>query len=157
MVWKKIVRITAVSACPKCGNSGFDLEPGEDMDDLDALVRCGRCGHVCASGKFLRPVHPEHQPEPRRINQTIDFPDGSGKLVLFDWSLNPKARLENLVLLDTAGMFVWAAQLPEGTSPDCFVNVKVDDGGTLSANTWSSYLVTLDQRTGKILNQQFVK
>jgi hypothetical protein len=33
MTWKKIVRLVAVSACPKCGNPAFDLEPGYDIDD----------------------------------------------------------------------------------------------------------------------------
>ena len=28
MVWKKVVKVVAVSACPKCGNNGFDPEPG---------------------------------------------------------------------------------------------------------------------------------
>ena len=104
----------------------------------------------------MRPVQSERQQEPPQIRQEIDLPDGSGRLVLFDWSLDTKVRLENLVLLDTAGMFVWAAQLPEGTAPDCFVNVRYD-GKTLSANSWSCHLVTLDLRTGKILGQQFVK
>jgi hypothetical protein len=63
--------------------------------------------------------------------------------VLLGWSSNAKARSENLILLDAMGeFFVRAAQLPEGTSPDCFVNMKVD-GAKLSANTWSSYLVTV--------------
>jgi ferredoxin len=56
MVWEKIVRIVAVGKCPRCGNGGFDLEPGEDLDDLHALVRCGACGHVCPLDHFISPV-----------------------------------------------------------------------------------------------------
>jgi len=104
----------------------------------------------------MRPVHPGQQPEPQIIRRAIDLPDGSGKVVLFDSCSNAQPRAENLVLLDTAGAFSWAAQLLEGTSPDSFVNVKVD-GRTLSANTRSGYLVTLDPRTGRILSQRFVK
>jgi len=33
MVWRKVVKITAVSACPNCGNGGFDLESQSDLDD----------------------------------------------------------------------------------------------------------------------------
>lgn len=104
----------------------------------------------------MRLVHSEHQREPRRVHQTVGLPDGSGKLVVFDWSPYTDARLENLVLVDAAGFFVWAAQLPDGTFPDCFVGVRVY-GGTLSANTWSGYVVTLDPQTGRILAQHFVK
>lgn len=39
MAWKRIVQIiTAVSGCPKCGNSGFDLEPGADLYDKHVLA-----------------------------------------------------------------------------------------------------------------------
>ena len=37
-------------------HSGFDLEPGEDIDDQNARVRCGKCGYVCAGGAFMRSV-----------------------------------------------------------------------------------------------------
>ena len=61
MAWEKIVRVVAVSACPKCGNGGFDLMPGEDIDDPKALLKCGRCGHVCSSDKAMRRVPPSDQ------------------------------------------------------------------------------------------------
>lgn len=61
MAWKKVVRVVAVSACPKCGNSGFDFEPGHDMDDPEAMVRCGRCGYVCRIDEFTRPVATSQQ------------------------------------------------------------------------------------------------
>ncbi len=104
----------------------------------------------------MRAVHPEHRQETWPVRQTIELPDDKRKLVLFDSSAHLGGRLENLVLLDPAGMFVWAAELPEGTSPDCFVGARID-AGTLLANTWSGYLVTLDPQTGRILAQRFVK
>jgi transcription initiation factor TFIIIB Brf1 subunit/transcription initiation factor TFIIB len=61
MVWKKIVEIVAVSACPKCGNRGFDLEPGSDMEDPRANVKCGKCGYVCQADEFMRPVLPDER------------------------------------------------------------------------------------------------
>jgi uncharacterized Zn finger protein len=54
MTWKKVVKLVAVSACPICGNRGFDLEPGADIDDLRAMVRCGKCGHVCPAYQFMK-------------------------------------------------------------------------------------------------------
>jgi ribosomal protein S27AE len=60
--WKKIVQVVAVSACPKCGNSGFDLEPGADIDDPHARIRCGKCGYVDQAAKFMKPVNPTDNP-----------------------------------------------------------------------------------------------
>jgi len=116
MAWNKIVHITAVSACPKCGNPGFDLEPGEDVDDLNARIMCGQCGYICPGGEFWRPVRPKPWQQTARNYQTVELPDGSGKRVLSDWSAYSDIRLDNLVLLDPAGFFIWAAQLPNGTS-----------------------------------------
>jgi predicted nucleic-acid-binding Zn-ribbon protein len=56
MTWKKVVRVTAVSACPKCGNPAFDPEPGSDLDDPHALVKCGKCGWIGPVDKFVKPV-----------------------------------------------------------------------------------------------------
>jgi uncharacterized Zn finger protein len=56
MAWKKVVMVVAVSACPVCGNGGFDLESGADIDDPHALVRCGKCGHVCTADQFSKSV-----------------------------------------------------------------------------------------------------
>jgi ribosomal protein S27AE len=56
MTWKKIVKVTAVSACPKCGNGGFDLEPDADIDDPQTRVKCGRCGYICPANEFMRSV-----------------------------------------------------------------------------------------------------
>jgi ribosomal protein S27AE len=56
MVWKKVVRVAAKSACPACGNSTFDFAPGADIDDPQAPVICAKCGYACSSDKFVRPV-----------------------------------------------------------------------------------------------------
>jgi hypothetical protein len=67
MVWKKIVRVTAVSACPKCGNNAFDFGPGADIDDPHAIVKCGACGHICPASEFARRiVHSETPSQDRR-------------------------------------------------------------------------------------------
>ncbi len=61
MAWKKIVEVVAVSACPVCGNAGFDFEPGADIDDPEALIKCGEYGHACQIGKFSNRV-----PDPKK-------------------------------------------------------------------------------------------
>ena len=50
-----------MSACPKCGNGGFDLEPGFHLDDPSPQVKCGTCGHVCASEEFMRPLREDER------------------------------------------------------------------------------------------------
>jgi predicted nucleic-acid-binding Zn-ribbon protein len=67
MVWKKVVKVVAVSACPKCGNNGFDPEPGTDLDHLDdpqAKVKCAVCGHTCTANEFMRRVGGEERTKP---------------------------------------------------------------------------------------------
>ena len=67
MVCKKIVKVIAVSACPKCGNNSFDPEQGTDLDHLDdpqAKVKCCRCGYICAANEFMRRVNSREQTEP---------------------------------------------------------------------------------------------
>lgn len=58
-MWTKIVRPVSYSACPICDSVGFNLEPGEDLDDPDPLVNCGRCGHAARLADFRRPVKRE--------------------------------------------------------------------------------------------------
>ena len=55
-MWTKIVRVVARSACPVCENGSFQLEPGEDLDDINPMVKCARCGHVARSDDFRRPI-----------------------------------------------------------------------------------------------------
>jgi hypothetical protein len=55
-VWKKVVQVVAMSACPKCGNRAFDREPETNIGDPKGLVRCGKCDYVCEVSDFMRPV-----------------------------------------------------------------------------------------------------
>ena len=84
------------------------------------------------------------------LHQNIDLPDGSGRLIVFDWSVPAaRPRYHNLIRLNAAGAVVWTAELPSNTTPDCVVSVRMD-GCVIRANTWSGWLVTLDGQTGKI-------
>jgi hypothetical protein len=80
-----------------------------------------------------------------KVHRSIDLPDGSGRLVLYDWSQNQDYRLENLVCLDANGTVVWTARLPRNTGPDGFVEISLD-GDVIRANTWSCYALKLDQK-----------
>jgi outer membrane protein assembly factor BamB len=91
-----------------------------------------------------------------QVYQSADLPDGTGRLVVFDWSARKEYRWRNLVCFDRNGDVAWTAELPEDTGSDCFVGVKVD-GGTIWANTWSCYVLTLDPRTGETLSRAFTK
>jgi hypothetical protein len=92
----------------------------------------------------------------RMPHQVMDLPDGSGQLVVHDWTSTKATRFPNLVRVDKTGAVVWTAELPQQPIPDCFTHVSTD-GETISANTFSGYLVTLDPKTGKILTSQFTK
>jgi hypothetical protein len=47
MAWNKVVKVVAVSACPVCGNGGFNFEPGADIDDPQAM-------NAASADTFLR-------------------------------------------------------------------------------------------------------
>ncbi|ESZ13468.1 hypothetical protein X735_19370 [Mesorhizobium sp. L2C085B000] len=49
MAWIKVVQRIGFIVCPKCENRGFELQPGEDIDNASAKIRCGRCGYVCSA------------------------------------------------------------------------------------------------------------
>jgi hypothetical protein len=90
------------------------------------------------------------------VHREIDMPDGSGKLIVLNWSSDGPKRLRNLVRVDTAGDEIWTAESPQGISPDCFTNVSVGDGA-IHASTWSGSNVLLDRGTGKIVAVKFTK
>jgi outer membrane protein assembly factor BamB len=64
--------------------------------------------------------------------------------------------VQNLVGLSPTGALLWTAPLPEGTGPDCFVDVKLSEG-VIIATSWSCYALKLDSSTGKLLSQTFTK
>ncbi len=90
------------------------------------------------------------------VHKAVDLPDGSRKLVVLDWSSDGPKRRHNLVCVDAEGDEIWKAELPQGSSPDCFTDVRVD-GTAIRANTWSCFVVTLDRNTGGILSAEFTK
>lgn len=55
-MWTKVARAVAYSACPRCENGSFKLEPGEELDAINPLVKCSRCAHVARSDDFRRPI-----------------------------------------------------------------------------------------------------
>ena len=59
-----------------------------------------------------------------------------------------------LVRLDSEGCILWRATPP--TTQDCFVHATCD-GRTLTANTWSCYLVSVDLQNGRVTVLAFTK
>jgi hypothetical protein len=103
-----------------------------------------------------RPAVDEEYVQDTPILRSVDLPNGSGRLVLFDWSTSKQYRFENLVCLDARGAPVWRAMLPKNSGPDTFVSVELD-GDVIRANTWSCHSLTLDRMTGKTLTSVFTK
>lgn len=106
------------------------------------------------SGSFIHTGAPDMQERP--IYESVDLSDGRGRVVVFDWSEDNRARLENLVCVDASGDVVWTAELPEGTGQDCFTGVRLVCGAVY-AFTWSSFMLTLDPASGKTLGSVFTK
>jgi hypothetical protein len=90
------------------------------------------------------------------VHKAIDMPDGSGKLLVLDWSSDGPKRRHNLVRVDTSGDEIWKAELPPSSSPDCFTDVGVA-GNLIHAHTFSCSRVTLDRETAKTLSTEFTK
>ena len=85
----------------------------------------------------------------------ITMPNGD-RVVVEPWDETPSYRLQNLARVASDGEVIWRAELPDGTSPDCFVAVRLE-GGSLIAATWSGYSTVLDPTGGKHLGSTFVK
>jgi hypothetical protein len=76
-------------------------------------------------------------------------------IVLLDYHDASKARLEaNLRRLHSDGSVVWAATTPN--SNGMFTDVEWRDG-RLTAWTWEGFIITVDPRTGRLLEKVFTK
>jgi hypothetical protein len=122
------------------------------LADQIGMLSAGLSTAATAVGYIRSEEYMEHAP----VLQSVDLPNGSGRLVLFDWSANKQQRFENLVCLDASGALVWRATLPQNTAPDTFTSVKLD-GDVVRAYAWSGYSLTLDRMTGKTLRCVFTK
>ncbi|WP_374008771.1 hypothetical protein [Leifsonia sp. LS-T14] len=81
--------------------------------------------------------------------------DGTGAFVLLE---PPKAtgRTSNLVRVDSDGLVIWRAQLPEGEPTDSFVEFGESSGDVL-ASTWSGRHLVIDAASGQVLRDRFTK
>jgi len=91
----------------------------------------------------------------RKIYKSVDLPNGSGRLVVFEWGPGQEPE-QNLMCFEPDGRVRWRATLPTNDPGDCFVAVKLD-GDLIRANSMSCYAVWLDPRTGETLRTQFTK
>lgn len=91
---------------------------------------------------------------PDRILDSIELPEGAGKIVLCDWMSEQMRDGRNVVRTDGSGNVLWRAVPPQ--SGDCFTAIQWD-GESLTANTWSGYLVRLSVPNGGIETLHFTK
>ena len=83
--------------------------------------------------------------------------DGTNDVVVL---LNPDSGgngpFRNLLRLAQSGAIVWQADLPTRDRADAYMKVRWQ-GNRLVANSWSTYLVELDEEDGRIVNKTFTK
>ena len=87
-----------------------------------------------------------------------ELPTEGSVLVLLDYMEMGEGPARNLAKFTEQGALVWIADLPETAgSHDCYLSMDLSDDGTVLANTWNGYRVTIDGETGKVLGQKFTK
>jgi hypothetical protein len=87
------------------------------------------------------------------VSKTL--PCGDDQIVLLDYDQASQSKLRaNLRRVNPAGALVWAASAPG--SSDIFTDVAWRDG-RLVAWTWESFMITVDQETGKPVDVLFTK
>ena len=91
----------------------------------------------------------------RKIHASVELPDNSGRLVVFEWAQGSEPD-ENLLCFEPNGRVRWKAKLPTTDLGDCFVDVTIE-GGLVRAKSMSCYAVWLDPQTGEVVRMQFTK
>ncbi|MFF2347692.1 hypothetical protein [Pseudarthrobacter sp. NPDC058119] len=86
-----------------------------------------------------------------------ELPAEKSFLVLLDYMEMGEGPAHNLARISEVGAIVWTADLPETGSSECYLSMDLSDDGTVLANTWNGYRVTLDSVTGKVLGMEFTK
>jgi hypothetical protein len=89
------------------------------------------------------------------VKKSVALPAAVGWLVLLHHHPMRGKRVRNLLYVDANGLERWRADMPKGTVPDSFVDVKVEDG-EIVAWTLSGYRVVLDD-TGATVSMRFTK
>ena len=79
-------------------------------------------------------------------------------IVQFDPDVRLKEFFNNVVGLDFSGRHLWTAELPPktGTSADNYL-AKAQSRSPVQFVSFSSFICTLDPRTGKIIRTEFTK
>ncbi|TQJ61424.1 hypothetical protein FBY30_3720 [Arthrobacter sp. SLBN-83] len=86
-----------------------------------------------------------------------ELPAEESVLVLLDYMEMGEGPARNLAKISEVGATVWIAELPETGSRECYLSMDPSADGTVLANTWNGYRVTLDGVTGKVLGSEFTK
>ena len=93
-----------------------------------------------------------------KVLTRLALPDDLGYIVLYEWTSDFEIHRGNLTRTDNEGREIWRAKPPAEirVKDDCFVAVRWSGNG-LTANTFSSYLVSVDVTSGSVTLLQFTK
>lgn len=75
-----------------------------------------------------------------------ELPAEKSVLVLLDYMEMDEGPARNLAKISEVGAIVWIADLPETGSRECYLSMDLSVDGTVFANTWNGYRVTLGWR-----------
>jgi hypothetical protein len=100
------------------------------------------------------------EPDGKPVHSVVALPGTDDAVVVLDFEAGPRSGSgsirgwPNLVRVRADGSVVWRASALD--AQDSWVSVQWSSG-TLTANTWSCFVVTLDPETGAKMSQVFSK
>lgn len=95
------------------------------------------------------------KPDGHSVQKVMTIPDSNDCVLL----LNPGSGwrpFANLWRYSFETGVIWQAELPSLAGGDAYIDFELDESG-LSARSWSSFRVTLDLASGRILLSRFTK
>lgn len=86
-----------------------------------------------------------------------EMPGDDSAIVLLDYMAMGKGPQRNLMKVRNDGSIAWIADIPDTGDQECYLSMDLGPAGTILANTWLCYRVSIDAGTGKILGKSFTK
>lgn len=97
------------------------------------------------------------KPDGYQARELLELPDSNQCIILLDRSQESRPRsFQNLIAINCCGDVVWRAELPDISGTDAYVSFSLQNG-SLFANSWSCFRVTIDLETGAILAREWTK
>lgn len=129
---------------------------------LDVVERSMSPRYSVLDGELLITTTHDHDPlwagmpDGQRVEAAWPLPGTSDGLVLLEHMSRPHGAFRNLLRVDPRGSIVWRADLPSSGN-DAYVAADVQPDGSVTARSWSAYLVHVAPATGRLLRSEFVK